>query len=632
MKEELIIETDGYYERLDLGSDTGITLKYNSNIFSDISKINSNRSYTVKVPITSNNKRIVDNAELPHYESRFTHRKHYAQYFKNGLQIVKNALAVLLATSDVYELALIWGNVSRFSDMVGRGESLNDLSGNDFIVWNKQMSGIDHGNFFIPLVDNGIRYVSDSNINENVYYHPAVKVSWILDKIQADNNIVLLFPDDKKEFINRLMIPLIDKEGSKELMNESPIKLDIFAASSTEQPRLKGLDLKFVGESTESKYGKITLIHVYTWRNVYGYRVLHDSEESNLYGNIVIRIDRESIPSATGVHLHINKLTNNNEIKYIDELPPSYVSGTDTSFELTYSMGSNFSIEKDETIFLGIGYKEYLEDVVVNVTNIYANIELRLSPRDEVYTGERYPIAANLPNIKQIDFIKAICSMLGLFAIPVEGSNNTIRLVTLDIIYNNKSKAYDWSNKLIKAGIGSTPREMTFSLSDFARVNYFKYKEDDTVNGNYDGEIRVSDDSLDKEKDMVTLPFAGSDTLDGKAVIPLYSYKNNDDGTKELEYSQCQPRILLEENNNGMSKGVFTGLSFADLLDNNYNRYREVVNSPKVIKEDIYLSNYELMTLDLTIPVYLSQYARYYAIVTIEAHENNKCECKLLQL
>lgn len=622
MKEELIIETDGYYERLDLGSDTGITLKYNSNIFSDISKINSNRSYTVKVPITANNKRIVDNAELPHYESRFTHRKHYAQYFKNGLQIVKNALAVLLATSDVYELVLIWGNVSRFSDMVGRGESLNDLSGNDFIVWDTQLSTYgSHGDFFIPYILEGIR------ANTNVYYHPAVKVSWILNKIQADNNIVLLFPDDKKEFINRLMIPLISKKDTQELMTDYPIKLGTDGLHDTFYKSDKGINIKLTEPNIQSKYGEIVKVGSTVLEGTKGYKVYYDSMNANIFGNIYVSVPKSSVEHPRNIAISIQILEKFDD--YIDIIYPSDISGDDTYYYLNFVTGTDFEILEGQTLVMGI-YSKYAESL--DDSTVTMDLSLKISNRGEVYTGERYPIAANLPNIKQIDFIKAICSMLGLFAIPVDGSNNTIRLVTLDTIYNNKPRAYDWSNKLIKAGIGSTPREMTFSLSDFARINYFKYKEDDTVNGNYDGEIRVSDDSLDKEKDMVTLPFAGCDTLRGVASIPIYTSNNNDDGTFELEYNEVQPRILIESSDGRHSIGIFDGLSFSDILDNNYNRYREVVNRPKVIKEDIYLSNYELMTLDLTIPVYLSQYARYYVIVTIEAHENNKCECKLLQL
>lgn len=600
MRDELMVETEGQYDSLDLGSETKVVLKYKSNIFTDISKIVSNVSYTIRVPITLKNKRIIDNAELPYYESRFTHRKHYAQYFKNGLQVVKNALAVLLATtSKSYELALTWGNVSRFSEMVNKGESLNELSGNDFIVWNQQLSGVNHGDFFIPYILEGIR--TDSNI----FYHPAVKVSWILDKIQSDNNIILLFPDDKKEFINKLMIPLLSKNGG--MPNDQ--------------------------ESRHTYTIKGTYNDGYIWENVDNPNVLkYFSYEFSKGGSYIIRFTSKlkgKIKVRPNIESSYNDLSivvgNGNEPTY-KRLESRYVDSSNYHYVYEYPL----------EIEVSVGDVLYIARDGANVSADYGpnrkNLDLSIIP-DEVITGIAFPITINLPDIKQIDFIKALCNMLGLFAIPVEGSNNTIRMVTLDAIYENKAKAYDWTNKLIKSAIDTGgAKEIKYALSDFARVNWFKYKADETVRGNYDGYIQVDDDSLNKEKDMVTLPFVGCDTARGVASIPLYITKDKDDGTFELEYKECQPRILIEKNNGRNAIGSFEGLSFSELLYNNYSYYKEVVKRPKIIKENIYLTNYELMSLDLTVPAYLGQYARYYAIVTIEAKENNICECELLQL
>lgn len=52
-------------ELVDLDDSTKITLNYKSNLFTDLSKIVSNNSYTIKLPKTVRNQRIIQHADLP---------------------------------------------------------------------------------------------------------------------------------------------------------------------------------------------------------------------------------------------------------------------------------------------------------------------------------------------------------------------------------------------------------------------------------------------------------------------------------------------------------------------------------------------------------------------------------------
>ena len=61
MRNELFI--DGV--KVDLGEDTRIVLNYKSNLFSDLSKIVSNNSKTIKLPKTIHNQRIKEHADTP---------------------------------------------------------------------------------------------------------------------------------------------------------------------------------------------------------------------------------------------------------------------------------------------------------------------------------------------------------------------------------------------------------------------------------------------------------------------------------------------------------------------------------------------------------------------------------------
>ena len=102
-------------KQVDLDNNTRITLNFKSNMFIDLSRIISNSSYTIKLPNTVHNQKIIMHADLPSCDVPFPRIKIPARYYRNGVEILNNATAVLLSTSDVFEFALSWGNVSRFA-------------------------------------------------------------------------------------------------------------------------------------------------------------------------------------------------------------------------------------------------------------------------------------------------------------------------------------------------------------------------------------------------------------------------------------------------------------------------------------------------------------------------------------
>ena len=251
-----------------------------------------------------------------------------------------------------------------------------------------------------------------------------------------------------------------------------------------------------------------------------------------------------------------------------------------------------------------------------------SNINLYLKTKGEISFGEKFPLVPNLPDIKQIDFIKAVASMVGLFALP-DGENG-IKFIPFDNLSANKSKAVDWTNRVIMAYNSVTPRNLQYTLDNIAQNNWFRYKEDDNVMGNYDGNIQVDDATIEYERDAITLPFSACSTKGDVAYIPLYSY--NDNG--ELQYNKANPRILLLDG----TKGIFKGLEWTTLIANNYQTYKGLINNAKVVTEYIRLNSIELRDLEMDIPVYLAQYGCYLAIIEIKTKENDICECKLLKL
>lgn len=238
-----------------------------------------------------------------------------------------------------------------------------------------------------------------------------------------------------------------------------------------------------------------------------------------------------------------------------------------------------------------------------------------------------YPIIPNLPDIKQVDFIKTIAAISGTFVVVV--NDTTLGFFSVDDIISNRNKAYDWTCKVVAPFKENKPQEISYSLEDFAQKNLLTWKEDNTVKGDYNSALYVKDETIEVERTAIELPFAATDMSFGRASIPLYEYSGSETVGK---MNSVEPRLLVEVDNNGKSKASFEGLRWDTLVNRNYESYQKIIRNPIVISEKVEISDIELKELDVTIPVYLGQYGRYYAILSVKAEDTGICECKLLQL
>lgn len=608
--------------KADLGK-TDITLSYKSNLLMDISKIVSNSSYTIKLPKTAKNMALIECSHIPSSTSRYPYLKHKGKVLRNGIEIIKDANVVLLATGESIEIALSWGNVTNFASVVNDGKKLTDITygteeGVDWVVWNNKGSNSTQ----FPLIDYGF-----NSGDPNVWYRPVVTVKWILDKIQEESGVTFNFPADKIAFINKMIVPLLTKNDSQKLYDKyrinftgNGISREKLTGGSTQLSGNIGLNIKFNGDNTQLKYGEI---REFTYQSsvspvrtltTQGYAPYFDSPNTKVKGIIVATFTMAYNPSNIDkVYLEIRV----NESLMYSIKPTSFQEIGDKQYNAGFNIDATVSIKQEDTLFFVLNTND-----TTTTASQYTDLNLTLSARGEIYFGEKFPLVPNLPDIKQIDFIKAIASMVGLFALP-DGTNG-IKFIPFDNLSANKSKAVDWTNKVIMAYKDVTPREIKYSLDNIAQNNWFRYKEDDKVTGNYDGNIQVDDATIEYERDAITLPFSACSTKGGVAYIPLYSY--NEEG--ELEYNKTNPRILLLDG----TKGIFNGLEWTTLIANNYQTYKGLINDAKVVTEYIRLNSIELRDLEMDVPVYLAQYGCYLAIIEIKTRENDICECKLLKL
>ena len=630
MRDELYING----KKADIDSSTSISLNYKSNFLSDISKIVSNNSYTIKLPKTANNLRIIECAHIPSAVSNFPYLIHAGTLVRDGVEIIRDANVVLLSVGEQIEVALSWGNISNFDSILEDDAGLRDLSygmsqGTDYVEWKKLESNTAQ----FPQIEYG--YKKDET---DVWYHPVVTVKWIMDKIASSYGITFDFPSDISSEMSKMIVPLLSRGDAQRQIDANTTLL------------------QYVGYDYIEWQNGPYYLHRYRFRfnpPSSGYYLSYKNESGFMIGfnpnfrnvkvhitwSITMRVDYEVDGAFDSEDLGICLIDPNKNYPEYSIITPTekiYIGSNGhvgSIYDLVFNIDEDIEFKDrnqndyDLSNYLEISTRFSQFMILQSVNAGYITISpfsetIDLGVDDKV--NSRYYFVPNLPDIKQIDFLKAITSMLGLFAIPSD--RFTIKFVKFDTVVENKSKAVDWSNRLVQAYFDKTPGEITYTLDDFAQHNRFLYKEDDAVRRNYDGDIIVDNQTLDYERDAVELPFAASDTRGGVAYIPIYSYSSD----AELEYDDSvSPRILtLNESN----QGVFAGLEWGTLLNGYYSSYKEIVNKPRVIVEDIRLTAVELQMLDLSVPVYLSQYGSYWVIISVKTKKNDICEVKLLKM
>lgn len=675
----------------DIDDDTKITLDIKSNLLRDVSKIVSNATYTVKLPKTVHNQALVGHADKLNGGNNYPYKMHHARYFRNGVEIINDGRAVLLSIGDKIEITIIWGLYQKFSTLVSEGTTLNQLTNSDRILYQSKnvpdkYTDALNKNFFYAKLDvwkhdntvdyswrSGMSYVTPSGIgrgrtlssgvtfggsrsNTDVgydYLQPSVKVSYLLDLIKQQEGVDFQFSDDALAYIQTLIIPLISRK-SNELTFD-----DQFTAS--------------LPETAVTARDQQINITVGTGSNVFNEAAgtTQSTISAAADANVILDISAEwswdnstSTPQGHSSHSFGGSTTSTDNYSHIDTYlrmtvtsgakSNDYVIGVNGWCDDRVPSGYKGIIRKKITGYGKIELKKG-DTIQFHFTNprgilrgtkFYGGtIKATLSSDENVPSGGYYPICYNLPKIKIIDFIKFLACVTGTFPMQVS-DEGVVKFIPYNIVWSNLSKAVDWSNRLIPHEGSNKPKNIEYTVDEWCQHNWYKWKEDETVIGNYDGEIKIDNESIDTERDVFTFPFAATDGSN----VPMWeeAEKSTGHGTfgggssssdtttdttdSQPSYSACKDRILrLAEDSNGLATGVFD-INMQDVLDDKYRMLAMTLNNAHSITENIIISDIELLNFDETKPVYLAQYGAYFAVTEIKASSNGTAEVTMLQL
>ena len=685
------------WDALDTYKDQRMTLQFINNLLTGIDSITSSSTLSVKLPRTTRNEQLFDFATRPQYESIRSHRKIKCRVTINGIDMMKAAYCYLLdSEGDSYDVAIVFGLLQNYKDWIDQGKTLQELQDNaQSIKWNWQAAfydiyvpaGSPHDTGDYPPIwwghDNCINtYTPQNGIGKLMYYgiyypgfdrndgtvdygniHPFVTVREIYERIKAENNLNFIMPTSVLRDMENLAIVLTKVSGnaSQGTPNSDSNSGEIGGHPSTMRPSGSPSAVSFGWNVICSTVGDC-------WNN--GTPLMKGQVKYKGTGNIrlnvgLILLDQSSFPyngstatasyivNAAGHPEYFDLIVKNTRTGDIQRLTPTITGGYlswSGSIDI-YCQGASEGevvaeayIDNDGrmTTYLQGSWDEYWMFGRGKWDRLFTwqvcGMGVTYYTGSMIYPHNNYRCFKNLPDITQFDFIKFICQLYCLFPIAQPGSGEQIEFVRIEEIEEGKPKAKDWSAKLLEYS-RDTPKKLSFRIGDYARKNAVQWTEDDkdyVFESTRKDYLYVDDDTLDKEKDLVTFPFAASDgdTINQWSVEPT----GDQSDPYKAEFTEVKPRIMrvVEWYNHDYKKVTrleFSDLAVTSVIGKYYGTYKGMISKPRILTEHIRLNEIDMRDINFRTPIYLGKYGRFFAVKQIQwTVGDDYAEVELLQL
>jgi len=632
----------------DLSEDTNVTLRYESNILTGASSFTCNHSLTVALPATAHNSRLFGLPTVVQSNVGEVYRWHDVDYIRDGVPVVSGGRCrVLKASPDKIEITMFWGIKRAVDTIFGSESMLSDIETDASIEFHAEpqltpyaVAVASSTEVFYAAMDT-VRYASElsyyrmhvsfanrswdtnSVASASAYLHPSVRMDWLLDKIQEANNITLDFDDPNGE-ISTMIVPLVSKipnditfnGGYRATVSEpfqanNNIRFTTANASPIIEPQQSAQETSlrcaqaFKGLLRFSMYlyvNDLVLLSYPIMRVKYGYRL--DVTTNAKTESCVI------IPEGTMFMAY--EADNQGRIGFTitGSVPIEMEVGDTLSLRLTCING-------------GVANPDLYGGIHVNGGNVWINDII--GDLNEVQPTQQYPVQGNLPEVKTIDLVKFLCAVTGAF--PVQAStDDVLQFRQVEAVFN-WNRAEDWSGRLLSPSDRPEPTGVEYTPNRWAKRNWWRWKEDDTVSGNYDGAIIVDDETIDDERTVMTFPFAATDGNN----VPMYSaeYRNGITATK---WNKVEPRVLhIQEDSDGNASAFF-GFDMSQVIGLYYYDLASTMEKPVVITETFRMTDIQFTSLDETRPIFLAQYGAYFAMLSCELSQNGTAKVELLKL
>lgn len=628
--------------RVDLKDDDQASITKAANDLGDMSSRQGSYSYTIRLPKTDNNRRVMENAHSTISGTRLPYQKLRCDYYSGGVHLIADGFGVIQDAGAEYNLNIFSSNAGLFQLIDGKKLSDLDTSAYD-LLWNHSNVVACYGNNISPitlLIDDGTLSETARTIDsKKMFFHPYFKD--VLNAIFTDAGYSAINLPTSTDY-TKALFPFVNEypfQGDNEMelsKSKAVSTADIIAAGAaiTYTPlifaddSIEGFDLNnnydpISGEYTVPFAAKVVVSgHVVAFGQRTG--------PGTIIARIAVRKNGSDVYLSEAV-TNVNFLLNSNH--YID-----------WSAEIECVAGDVLTVN-----FLLVDPSNvYIWTILPGSSSTGGKSFFNFEITDElVWTGKWY-MSKNLPDMSQKDFFKMFCNLFAQ-SFYVDDFSKEINFYTVDEVILNKgqSTSQNWSEYY------DSGSAMIKFHSKFAQVNDMVFTQDDEVPAfTGDAQFILTDTTLPERAQAFKLPVAASIEVKRLRGIDMAQVLRVDvDGNDVTP----KPRILsvvnsafpspntndylrIQESGTGNINDFFTAYSarfthdLARLGLAYYSGWINVLNDYKAVTAQFKLPAYVVANFTFNKAVYVREMSAWFYVNKIENYKNGKL-CKVeLQL
>lgn len=586
-------------KRLDVMIDDNLEITYENSALQSISDFKMSYTNTYTLPLTDKNRAIFDAIDNVNAETSFVRKFHSLYEYRDGIPIIEDArvrLKTIKPNEKQIDIEVIWGALKSLSDDIGK-TNINDLP-SSMIAWD------DTQGFMTDSLKIGfLWFMSIANVEANSallqksvqWTLPSVRVDYIMDEILKNVSNPISISSKLRSELEQYYIPCLTMTGvanipASEKVVLTPLRSDrIWRWGYQPYDRMtKDANYNFDGASFESTLQYLLL-----------------SKWNNYFVNLDLRVNHPDAKTGDILQFRIGYNTGNGinwDFKY-----PVYFTGTTATVKHTGSFdlsGADITPDMSEIftqlVWISAGYATRLEfGNAGNTSTCSGTITYWRKLGDGATYGQDFDAMLNLPKVSQMDFLKNIFAITGSY---VYFQNGTINFDLIDsILDSDPLNIESWI-------ITKDTESIETTYDDYARTNLYEYLDDDSILIEANSSINIDDDTIDEEKEVVSLKFGASDPVYYE-IASIPTFEQPADETKSPEFkSSLKPRILKHristdaENPTGFLSrrvGIFDdSMLWSNILESKYKLFKSILSEPKVIEIELYMQQKDLYLIN----------------------------------
>lgn len=526
-------------KKIELAEGTVIALTLQINDLGELKDRQSTYSNQFKVPRTAWNRLQLEQAGLIQSTTRLPYKKNQAKVRKGGLEFIARGHATLESTDEFYNLTVNTGIIDLIEKLGQKKLSDLKLPGDHTLdVVTVYTSRLNNSEYIYGVVDynNNTVYCDDVTPKMNMSRNaPLYYVHSIVEAIFYEEGVPLegeLFNRDKYK---RLLLQL----GTDGFTYKGQVVGVRHIVGLFDDDTQVGPNILLTWMS--GGVGSPTNLN--GWWQYFGAdkgKLVFDREvrlSSDLYTDWTVNFRLTSAPSLVYYHAEI----------YRYDTATVIARGPDVAVDVGQTINGSWSVRLDSGTYPS-GTELAMRVIVATYpSGPTATVEITASTLTMVSTGglamslhNPVVISEHVPDMTQAEFLKAILAHMFAGLPSIDQYSGHYKVVQFDEILDAIPRAKKWERKL---HMDERTWKEEYRIG-YAQRNWFKYAEDDQVQKGYgDGYFDIDDEVLEKEKTILTLPFAATHWVNRfgtGAKIPIIQLWD-----KDGKAMKTKPRILL---------------------------------------------------------------------------------------